>query len=46
MQSCVSNLILNKRYLNYHQYLADAVSFAEGMGWLVWYLHPCHRLEQ
>lgn len=32
MQSCVTNLILNKRYLNYDQYLADAVSFAEGMG--------------
>lgn len=46
VQNCLSNLILNKRCLNYHQCLADVATFAEGGGKLGWYLPPCHRLEQ
>lgn len=46
VQNCVSNLIVNKRCLNYHQCLAVAATVAKGMGRLGWYLPPRHRLEQ
>lgn len=40
VQIHVSNLILNRRCLNYHQCLPDAAAFAESMERLGWYLPP------